>query len=87
MQMVYNSESFVVVQFEPTPGEGPSPALGGYEIVDKTARKEIFIGGAVAQTFRRGVEALVEDGEASQETFDEFIAGFTVLAQQPVVLH
>ena len=31
-----------------------APTRGGYEIVDKFARKEIFIEGALAETFKEG---------------------------------
>ena len=87
MQMLYNSDSFVVVQFDvPGASEGTVARRGGFEIVDKFARKEIFIQGAVAESFQRGVEALVQDGP-NPEAIDDFIAGFTALAQQPVVLH
>ena len=89
MQMLYNSDSYSVVQFE-LEGDGekvPAQRRGGYEIVDKFARKEIFIEGVVAQAFRKGVEAIVERGRASEEAIDEYIAGFAALAQQPVLLH
>ena len=91
MQMLYNSDSFVVVRFEVPAGGDESPALarGGYEIVDKFARKEIFIEGALAERFQRGVEELVAQGpeQASAEALDAFIAGFTELAQTPLALH
>lgn len=99
MQMLYNSDSFVVVQFlasTPTGADAGTHAstdagtavatVGGYEIVDKLAGKEIYLQGAVAESFQRGVEALVQQGPR-EEDLDAFIAGFTVLAQQPVVLH
>jgi Protein of unknown function (DUF3567) len=99
MQMLYNSDSFVVVAFEVPAEAGPGDAdggnaparpRGGYEIVDKLAGKEIFIQGAVAASFQQGVQALVAQAD-SQETavaaVDEFIAGFATLAQQPVLLH
>ncbi|MDP1650925.1 MAG: DUF3567 domain-containing protein [Rubrivivax sp.] len=87
MQMLYNSDSYVVVQFDvPGPTEGTTPRRGGFEIVDKLARKEIFIEGAVAESFQRGVQSLVQEGP-NEEAIDDFIAGFTALAQQPVVLH
>jgi len=90
MQMLYNSDSFVVVQFE-VPGRGePSdeaPVRGGFEIVDKAAGKEIFIEGALADRFRQGVEALVEQGASTEEALDGYIAGFASFAQQPVILH
>ena len=88
MQMLYNSDSFVVVQFLNSGDTGASAdaAPRGYEIVDKLAGKEIYLQGAVAKSFQRGVEALVQQGQR-EEDLDAFIAGFTVLAQQPVVLH
>lgn len=103
MQMLYNSDSFVVVRFDvPTSGEA-KPASGemlpqgeeittapigrgGYEIVDKLAGKEIYIEGAVAESFQLGVQAIVEEGP-TEEALDEFIGRFTALAQQPVILH
>jgi hypothetical protein len=64
----------------------PVGERGGYEIVDKFARKGIYIEGAVAQRFRDGVEALVRHGPDA-EALDEFIDSFAVCAQQRVCLH
>ena len=89
MHMLYNSDSFIVVQFEVPLVEadaGPQLNRGGFEIVDKFARKEIFLEGAMAQHFKEGVEALIKNSP-SQEELDEYIGRFTQLAQQPVVLH
>ena len=87
MQMLYNSDSFAVVQFDVPGATGDAaPARGGFEIVDKLARKEIFIEGAVAESFQRGVQELVRQGP-NEELIDAFISGFTALAQQPVTLH
>jgi hypothetical protein len=94
MHMLYNSESFAVVLFEVAgdrAGEvGPEreDALthGGYEIVDKFARKEIFIQGALAESFKEGVEALIET-RPSEEEIDAYIERFASLMQQPLVLH
>ena len=85
MQMLYNSDSYVVVQFE-LPGEAGEATRGGYEIVDKFARKEIYIEGAIAQSFREGVQALISD-ESSVEDLDEYIAGYAQLAPQPLRFH
>jgi cytochrome c-type biogenesis protein CcmE len=85
MQMLYNSDNFAVVQFD-LPGGASAAKRGGFEIVDKFARKEIYIQGALADSFRRGVEALVEAGPTEEE-LDDFISGFTLLAQHPLVLH
>ena len=96
MHMVYNSDNFAVVQFvvavddgdEPAEASGDAPARtrGGYEIVDKFARKELFLEGAMAEQFKQGVEALIES-EPGEDEIDAFLAGYTSLAQQPVVLH
>ena len=90
MQMLYNSDHFVVVAFDADAGSGdgaqPSAQQGGYEIVDKLARRGIFLNGAIAEGFKRGVNALVERGPTEEE-LDDFIAGYTLLAQQPVVVH
>ena len=102
MQMLYNSDSFAVVQFE-VPSQqvsvngdlthgaaavngDPRLTRGGYEIVDKFARKEIFIEGAMAESFKQGVDALILT-EPSEEEMDEYIDRFSSLMQQPVVLH
>lgn len=102
MQMLYNSDSYAVMQFEVTaqdaggaPGTadvvGLQPGVltrGGYEIVDKFARKELFLEGLLAEHFKQGVQALIESlPEPGVEEFDAFIAGYSSLAQQPVVLH
>ena len=86
MQLLYHSDSFVVVRFD-VPAEQPGGlGRGGYEIVDKFARKEIFLEGLLAESFKAGVEQLAEQ-EPSVEEFDAYIARFGALAQQPVAMH
>lgn len=90
MQMLYNSDSFVVVVFDAPSLDDPhgdeALSRGGFEIVDKFARKEIFIEGAMAESFKDGVEALMETSP-SEEEMDDYIGRYTSLMQQPVVLH
>ena len=94
MHMLYNSDSYVVVRFD-VPGamqhqHGPERdnALthGGYEIVDKFARKEIFIHGALAESFKEGVQALIDSGP-SEDDVDDYIERYVSLMHQPVVSH
>jgi hypothetical protein len=87
MEMLYNSDSYAVVRFD-VPGAGGQERAprGGYEIVDKFARKEIFIEGVLADSFKQGVEALMRSGP-SEEEVDAYIERYTSLMQQPVVLH
>jgi hypothetical protein len=91
MHMLYNSDSFTVVAFEiPTApggaGRNTETSRGGFEIVDKLAQKDVFIEGAMADTFQAGVEALME-GKPTEEDIDDFIARFASLMPQPLVLH
>ncbi len=90
MHMLYNSDSFAVVMFDVSDvsagGSAGGVHRGGYEIVDKFARKEIFIEGALAQSFKEGVEALIES-QPSEEEIDEYLGRFSSLMQHPVILH
>lgn len=88
MQLLYNSDSFAVLQIEFGQPDAPADegSRGGYEIVDKSARKGIFIEGAVARSFKDGVQALIDSGP-TEEALDEYIAAYTTLAQQPMHLH
>ncbi len=88
MQMLYNSDSFAVLQidFGAPDAQAEGGSRGGYEIVDKFARKGIFIEGDVARSFKDGVQALIDSGP-TEEALDDYIAGYTTLAQQPMHLH
>ncbi len=93
MQMLYNSESYVVVRFEVDEAAPDGMRMltaptgrGGYQIVDKFAGREIYLQGAMAAHFQAGVDALIEAGP-SEEDVDAFLERFTPLMQQPVVLH
>lgn len=89
MLMIYDSDAYAVLHF-PVPATddaAPPRARGGYEIVDKAARREIFLEGALAERFREGVEALVREGERNSEAFDDYIGRFGGLAQHPLAMH
>ncbi len=93
MHMLYNSDSYAVVHIELPADDHPisvDPAAGlkrgGYEIVDKFARRELFIEGALAESFKEGVEALIESSPSVEE-FDAYLERFACMAQQPVVMH
>ena len=81
MNMIYNSPSYCVVEFRDTAGE-----IGGYEIMDKHGRKEIYLDGDLAVNFRDDVQELIER-EPSVEEVDDFLSRFQGLMLTPVVLH
>ena len=85
MNVIYNSEHYSVVEF----GAQSSPGameFGGYEILDKPARKEIFIAGPLAEVFRQNVMELIAT-EPSEEEIDAFLGSYDSLMAQPFVLH
>jgi hypothetical protein len=96
MHTLYDSDTYAVVLFEDsTEVDGASGASsaspiasghGGYEIVDKFARKEIYISGSLAESFRSGVEALIESSP-NEDDIDEFLGRFSALMLQPLNLH
>ncbi len=85
MNMIYNSPHFCVVEFSGFGDDGQHPA-GGFEIMDKTLRREIFLGGREAERFRASVQELIAN-EPSPEDIDEFLNRYVGLMTQPLVLH
>jgi hypothetical protein len=92
MNMLYNSDSFSVLEIEwpaaPVAGvvDDEPHVQGGYEIVDKLAGKGLFRNGDLARSFREGAQALSEKG-VDEDAVEDFIAHYAGLAQQPMVLH
>jgi hypothetical protein len=82
MNMIYNSSNYCVVEFHDTDGGD----VGGFEIMDKLGRKEIYLDGNLAEQFRSGVQELIES-EPSEEQVDDFLRRFEGLMQHPLVLH
>lgn len=85
MNLIYNSEQYSVVEFG-IDSELEALHFGGYEIMDKSGKREIFIGGSWAETFRQQVQLLTA-GTPSMEDFDTFLAGYDEVMHQPVVMH
>jgi hypothetical protein len=85
MNLIYNSDHYSVVEFGAETGL-EAMRFGGYEIFDKPARRELFIAGPLAETFRQHVRELIAN-EPSMEEIDDFLGGYGSLMAQPVVLH
>ena len=81
MHMIYNSPNYCVVEFKDAEG-----VFGGFEIMDKFSRKELFLGGSLANQFRDDVTDLIAR-ELTVEEVDDFLSGFDGLMQHPVALH
>jgi hypothetical protein len=85
MNLIYNSEQYSVVEFG-ADRELDALRFGGYEIVDKGGKREIFIAGVLAQNFRRDVNELIA-GEPTMAEIDEFLGSYDSVMSQPVLLH
>jgi hypothetical protein len=90
MQMLYDSDSFVVVHMqanEPADGE-PAPRIArhGFEIVDKRTNKEVYLDGSWADAFQKQINAW-QLNTPTQEEVEEKLEGYAELAQNPLVLH
>ncbi len=86
MNMIYNSPNYCVVEFAAFDARDGHEEAGGFEIMDKTAKREIFIGGLMAASFRKDVTSLI-DSEPSTEEIDDYLSRFDSMMRQPLVLH
>ncbi len=96
MQMLYDSDSFVVVHMRPDAMESeagddgseviPQLARHGFEIVDKRSGKEVYLDGSWAEMFQQKILAWQRDAP-TQEEVEETLDRYTGLAQNPVVVH
>jgi hypothetical protein len=85
MNLIYNSDQYSVVEFG-ADQRREALRFGGYEIVDKSGQREIFIGGISAESFRRDVEDLIASSP-SVEDIDTFLGQYDEMMSQSVVLH
>ena len=95
MQMLYDSESFVVVHMQ-LDGEGatldtteiknPVLARHGFEIVDKRSGKEVYLDGSWAELFQQQISAW-QVNTPTQEEVEDTLDGYAELAHNPVLMH
>jgi hypothetical protein len=90
MQMLYDSDSFVVVHLqanEPAEGEALPPVVRhGFEIVDKRSNKEVYLDGTWADAFQRQINAW-QLNTPTQEEVEDTLEGYAELAHTPVLVH
>ena len=96
MHMLYDSESFVVVQIQANADEGnaasadapakPQLARHGFEIVDKRSGKEVYLDGSWAELFQ---QRLIDwqQNKPTQEEVENTLEGYAELAHTPIALH
>ena len=93
MQLLYDSESFVVVQIHANAPEesAPVPAIPqlarhGFEIVDKRSGKEVYLDGSWAEMFQLRLSAWAKD-TPTQDEVEDTLEGYSGLATTPISLH
>ncbi|MEO8024191.1 DUF3567 domain-containing protein [Polaromonas sp.] len=93
MQMLYDSESFVVVQIHANAPEesAPQPAVPqlarhGFEIVDKRSGKEVYLDGSWAELFQERLNVW-QKNTPTQEEVEDTLEGYAELAHTPIGLH
>ena len=93
MQMLYDSETFVVVQIHANAPEESAPksivpelARHGFEIVDKRSGKEVYLDGSWAEMFRLRLIEWAQN-TPTQEEIEDTLEGYSGLATTPVSLH
>ncbi|MDP2817501.1 MAG: DUF3567 domain-containing protein [Polaromonas sp.] len=93
MHMLYDSESFVVVQIHANAPEesAPAPAVPelarhGFEIVDKRSGKEVYLDGSWAEMFQQRLNVW-QKKTPTQEEIEDTLEGYAELAHTPVALH
>jgi hypothetical protein len=93
MQMLYDSDSFAVLQIlanapeesAPTPAV-PQLARHGFEIVDKRSGKEVYLDGSWAEMFQQRLSAWAQN-TPTQEEIEDTLEGYSGLANTPMSLH
>ena len=93
MQMLYDSDSFVVVHVQPSesdesPAASKLPVLArhGFEIVDKRSGKEVYLDGSWAELFQQQIAAW-QLNTPTQEEVEDTLEGYAELAHTPVLVH
>jgi hypothetical protein len=91
MHMLYDSDSFVVVQMQanedlPEADASPQLARQGFEIVDKRSGKEVYLDGSWAEMFRQRL-MLWQKNAPTQEEVEDTLEGYAGLAHTPISLH
>lgn len=85
MNLIYNSEHYSVVEFGPD-ADHEALRYGGYEITDKAVKREFFIKGVHAVTFRKDVSDLIASDPTLEEV-DEFLGQYDSYMLQSVTIH
>jgi hypothetical protein len=85
MNLIYNSEQYCVLEFLSC-DTNDLLQVGGFEIMDKSCKRETYLEGSLAENFRRSVSTLIES-EPDTDEIDDFLSQYDSLMTQPMTLH
>lgn len=77
MNVVYNSEQFSVLAY---------PAEQGFELLDKTGRRSLFLHGVSARCFSNALES-IPDAERTEEAIDSLLGEYCAGSAVPIWIH
>ncbi|WP_415034394.1 DUF3567 family protein [Azonexus sp.] len=77
MNVVYNSEHFSVLAY---------PVCQGFELVDKTSGRMLFLHGVEGDCFEAAINQ-IPAGRRDMETIDEFLDAYCSGSATPIHLH
>ncbi len=97
MQMLYDSDTFAVVQIhanadvDQTAARGALPTVPqlvrqGFEIVDKRSGKEVYLDGSWAELFQMRLNVW-QQKTPTQEEVEDMLEGYAELAHTTVSVH
>jgi hypothetical protein len=97
MQMLYDSDSFVVVQIHANADEDnvgaqsafsapPQLARHGFEIVDKRSGKEVYLDGSWAEFFQQRLNGWQQKPPTAEE-IEDMLESYAELAHTTVSVH
>lgn len=77
MNIVYNSENYAIVAY---------PVQQGFELVDKTGRRSLFVQGSVATDLREAIDNIPYE-DRNEESIDSLLDDYCVGAARPIAYH
>ncbi|WP_291993149.1 DUF3567 family protein [Candidatus Accumulibacter sp. ACC003] len=77
MNVVYNSANYAIVAY---------PPQHGFELVDKTASRSLYVQGSVARELRRTLDE-IPGKERDEEAIDAVLDAYCAGAARPIVVH
>ena len=77
MNIVYDSEHYEIVAY---------PVQQGFELVDKTSSRSLYVHGSVAIGLREAIDSIPDD-ERNEESIDALLDDYSSGFARPIVFH